>query len=195
MRYEEYIKTILDDYVNKGRILPGEFPDMELYMDQAAAFMNKKLEIYQKNENEPVMTKAMISNYVKHDMLPKPNKKKYSREHLAMLTMIFYLKGVLQVQEIESLMKPLIDNYNAEFAEQYDLLKMYGGIEALYSAQRGDIAGEVHQDIDDIKKFLSKYENADDDTAELFMLICLLSMKADAQRYVVQKLMNEYFIR
>ncbi len=194
MRYEEYIKTILDDYVNKGRILPGEFPDMELYMDQAAAFMNKKLEIYQKNENEPVMTKAMISNYVKHDMLPKPNKKKYSREHLAMLTLIFYLKGVLQVQEIESLMKPLIDNYNAEFAEQYDLLKMYGGIETLYNAQRGDIADEVHQDIDDIKKFLSKYENADDDAAELFMLICLLSMKADAQRYVVQKLMNEYFI-
>ena len=193
MRYEEYVKTILDDYVNKGRILPGDFPDMELYMDQAAMFMNKKLEIYQKNDDEPVMTKAMISNYVKHDMLPKPNKKKYSRDHLAMLTLIFYLKGVLQVQDIEHLMKPLIDNYNSEFEEQFDFLKLYGGIENLYSAQRDKVAEEVYQDIDHIKKFLNKYENADDDATELFMLICLLSMRADAQRYIVQKLMDEYF--
>jgi hypothetical protein len=52
---------------------------------------------------------------------------------------------------------------------------------------------EVNQDIDDIKKFLSKYENEDDDATELFMLISLLAMKADAQRYMVQKLMDEYF--
>ncbi|MBO4990902.1 MAG: DUF1836 domain-containing protein [Firmicutes bacterium] len=193
MRYEEYVKTILDDYVNRGRILPGDFPDMELYMDQAAMFMNKKLAIYQKSDDEPVMTKAMISNYVKHDMLPKPNKKKYSRDHLAMLTLIFYLKGVLQVQDIENLMKPLIDNYNSEFEEQFDFLKLYGGIENLYSVQRDKAAEEVYQDIDHIKKILSKYENADDDATELFMLICLLSMRADAQRYIVQKLMDEYF--
>ena len=193
MSYEEYIKSILDDYVNKGRIQAKDFPDMELYMDQAAMYMNKKLEIYQKPDEEPVMTKAMISNYVKHDMLPKPNKKKYSRDHLAMLTLIYYLKGVLQVQDIEDLMKPLIDNYNAEFAEHYNLLKLYNGIETLYSAHRADIVEEVNQDIDDIKKFLSKYENEDDDATELFMLISLLAMKADAQRYMVQKLMDEYF--
>ncbi|MBQ8589008.1 MAG: DUF1836 domain-containing protein [Firmicutes bacterium] len=193
MRYEEYVKTILDDYVNKGRIQARDFPDMELYMDQAAMYMNKKLEIYQKADEEPVMTKAMISNYVKHDMLPKPNKKKYSRDHLAMLTLVFYLKGVLQVQDIENLMKPLIDNYNSEFEEHHDLLKLYNGIENLYHMQREDIVKEVNQDIDDIKKFLSKYENADDDVTELFMLISLLAMKADAQRYMVQKLMDEYF--
>lgn len=166
---------------------------MDLYMDQAALFMNKKLEIYQKSDKEPVMTKAMISNYVKHDMLPKPVKKKYTKDHLAMLTLIFYLKGVLQVQDIESLMKPLIDNYNSEFEEKHDFLKLYGGIEELFSRQRKTIAGEVNQDIDSIKKFLGNYENADDDTAELFMLICLLSMKADVQRFLVQKLLAEYF--
>ncbi|MBR4074605.1 MAG: hypothetical protein IKK22_04215, partial [Firmicutes bacterium] len=86
-----------------------------------------------------------------------------------------------------------VDNYNAEFAEHYNLLKLYNGIETLYNVHRADIVEEVNQDIDDIKKFLSKYENEDDDATELFMLISLLAMKADAQRYMVQKLMDEYF--
>lgn len=48
MRYEEYIKNTIDDYVAKSKIEEESFPDMEIYMDQAETFLNKELGIYKK---------------------------------------------------------------------------------------------------------------------------------------------------
>ena len=62
MRYEEFIKHTMDEYVSKGKISANDFPEMEIYMDQAETFLNRELGIYKKNEKEKVITKTMIGN-------------------------------------------------------------------------------------------------------------------------------------
>ena len=42
----------------------------------------------------------MINNYVKLKLIPKPDKKKYGREHLAYLVAITILKQVLTIPEV-----------------------------------------------------------------------------------------------
>ncbi len=63
----------------------------------------------------------MINNYVKETMYWNvPNKKKYSKEHLAMLTMICMLKQVLSIQDISQLLKSLILEYfKTELYDQF----------------------------------------------------------------------------
>jgi hypothetical protein len=128
MRYEEFVKNTIEEYVSKGRIKAEDFPDMEIYMDQAETFLNRELGVYKKSEKDKVITKTMIGNYVKHNMLPRPVNKKYSKDHLILLTLIFYLKGTFQMEEIEKIVKPLIDNYNSEFDDKIDLAALYKGI-------------------------------------------------------------------
>lgn len=198
MRYEEFVKQTVDEFVEGGVIDPSAFPDMELYMDQAVAFMNKYLAVYKENPadtKELVMTKTMIGNYAKHNMIPRPRNKRYTREHLVLLTLIFYLKGTFQMEEIEQLMKPLIDNYNSEFDEKYDFLGLYKSIVEIYAQEQHMLLEQVGEDLEKIKKSLSDSEMADDDMSELFMLIVNLSLKADAQKFLAQKLMNEYFMK
>ncbi|MBS1327819.1 MAG: DUF1836 domain-containing protein [Oscillospiraceae bacterium] len=75
-------------------------PELDLYMDQVITLMGKQLELFQVGE-ERLLTSSMINNYVKGGVLPRPSQKKYSRDHLAMLTMICMLKSVLSLPEIQ----------------------------------------------------------------------------------------------
>ena len=81
-------------------------PELELYMDQVITLMGKQLELFQAGE-ERLLTSSMINNYVKGGVLPRPSQKKYSRDHLAMLTMICMLKSVLSLPEIQKTMHGL----------------------------------------------------------------------------------------
>lgn len=195
MRYEEFVKNTIDEYVSGGKINGNEFPEMEIYMDQAETFLNRGLKIYRKNEKDKVITKTMIGNYVKHNMLPRPVNKKYSKDHLILLTLIFYLKGTFQMEEIEKIVKPLIDNYNSEFDEKIDLSALYEGILEVQAAEQEALAQSVNQMIEESKHQLKETELSDDDMLELFMLIVNLSMKADAQKFLAHKLLREYILK
>ena len=195
MRYEEFIRHIIDEYVSRGKIKANDFPDMEIYMDQAETFLNRELNIYRKSEKDKVITKTMIGNYVKHNMLPRPVNKKYSRDHLILLTLIFYMKGTFQMEEIEKIVKPLIDNYNSEFDDKIDLSSLYEGILEVQASEQEALARNVDAMINDIKYRLKETELSDDDMLELFMLIVNLSMKADAQKFLAHKLLQEYIMK
>ena len=195
MRYEEFVKNTIDEYISKGKIDANDFPDMEIYMDQAETFLNKELGIYKKSEKDKVITKTMIGNYVKHNMMPRPVNKKYSKDHLIMLALIYYLKGTFQMEEIEKIVKPLIDNYNSEFDDKIDMTSLYEGILTVQTTEQESLAQSINNMIEESKYHLKEKELSDDDMLELFMLIVNLSMKADAQKYLAHKLLQEYILK
>ena len=77
-----------------------EFPDIDLYMDQVITFMEKKYP-------GRILTKTMINNYTKDRILPPPVKKKYSPEHLMLLTLLQVLKGTQSLPEIKKVLYPI----------------------------------------------------------------------------------------
>lgn len=80
----------------------NSLPDIELYMDQVVAVMEKLLSLYQDNyaEDSRLITPSIINNYVKLKIIPAPVKKRYSREHLAYLIIICILKQTLAISSI-----------------------------------------------------------------------------------------------
>jgi hypothetical protein len=164
-------------------------------MDQAETFLNKELSVYKKNEKDKVITKTMIGNYVKHNMMPRPVNKKYSKDHLIMLSLIYYLKGSFQMEEIEKIVRPLIENYNSEFDDKIDLTALYEGILGIQAMEQESLAQSVTNMIEESKNHLRETELSDDDMLELFMLIVNLSMKADAQKFIAHKLLQEYILK
>lgn len=79
-----------------------ELPSLPLYMDQVTLVLEETLRpLFQ--EKDPILTPAMINNYVKQKIMPAPHKKKYRREHMAALMVISLLKRVLSMPEIGSI--------------------------------------------------------------------------------------------
>lgn len=81
-----------------------ELPDLNLYMDQVLTYINETLGVIDTEtmDREKLLTAAMINNYVKHNLIPKPEKKRYQREHIACLFVYVILKPVLSLSSIQS---------------------------------------------------------------------------------------------
>lgn len=78
-----------------------ELPQIELYMDQVITVVEQYLSPVIDREKHLLLTSSMVNNYVKLDLIPAPQKKKYNQQHLAFLIAITLLKQVLTIPEIK----------------------------------------------------------------------------------------------
>ncbi len=85
-------------------------PEIELYMDQVISLLTKYLEVYDSAMNilHPI-TPAMINNYVKLKIIPAPQRKKYSKVHLAYLLIVCTLKQTLDMSTIQQIIPVTLD--------------------------------------------------------------------------------------
>ena len=82
-----------------------KLPDIGLYMDQVQTYIDRQIGLYSKSgDSEKLLTPAMINNYIKDDLIPRAESKKYSPMHVALLIMIAALKQVLSMQDLKQLL-------------------------------------------------------------------------------------------
>lgn len=110
----------------QARTLPrwDELPDFELYMDQMLSLMERYLGA-PSIAGEKGVTASMVNNYVKIGLLPAPQKKRYSRVHLACLIVICALKPVLPLAVIQAIMTDGLDQgtpdaFYDQFCERFE---------------------------------------------------------------------------
>ena len=87
-----------------------ELPDINLFLEQVVTLINNHLTPYifmnsdSKDETD-LLTKTMINNYVKHNIIEAPIKKQYTKSQVAKLFAICVLKQVYSMQDIKKLLK------------------------------------------------------------------------------------------
>lgn len=108
MNSDEIIKQVLDEVRNFNI---DDLPNIDLYMDQVTTYLNNKFIATKRHENDKLLTKTMINNYAKSRLLPSPEKKKYSKDHIIILTMIYFFKNVISINDVTQILSPLIEKY------------------------------------------------------------------------------------
>ena len=145
-------------------------PEIELYMDQVITYMEKHLNFYRRNRQSKTLTPSMINNYVKDALLPRPDKKKYAREHLAALMMICLLKPVLSIPDLTRLLQNLRVGLSAE--QLYD---MFSNVQNQKLRHVGGHVGDAAQE---------------NDRHSLAVLALNLSLEAAACRIAAEKILE-----
>ena len=113
----EELKQLKSKLLKERSASWGEFPDIGLYKDQVLTYISKQLINFDDREQ---LTSAMINNYIKGNLLPRPDGKKYTKEHLAGLIEICILKQVLTVGDTGFLLeKELEDSNFKSFYEKF----------------------------------------------------------------------------
>ena len=84
-----------------AKVLRSEdIPAIDLYLDQILTLVADKTG---KDSSSGGLTKTMINNYSKDGLLKPVKGKKYSKEHIVQMMIIFYLKGMLTIGDIKRL--------------------------------------------------------------------------------------------
>lgn len=175
---KDEIKAIFDELVNFKIINISQIPDIDLYMDQVTTFVEDRLGVYRRNEDDKLLTKTMINNYTKEGLIAPPVKKKYSREHIIRLIMIYHLKTTLSIADIGALLKAV---------PQERSLEVYDGFVKLQETERNIARDSLRESIETIAV------HTEDDKETAVMTILMLVLEANCRRQLAEKLIDKYF--
>ena len=187
---EDLLQSILDSLDRIVYIRPDDIPDIELYMDQVTTFMDNRLKNAARNpEVDKILTKTMINNYAKNDLLPPPVRKKYSREHMLLLIFIYYFKGILSISDIQTVLKPITDRFFAG-NEGLKLETIYNEV---FSLEREEVEVMKQDVVRKYHKAQETFSNAaaeDQEFLQTFSFICMLSFDVYVKKMLIEKLID-----
>ena len=181
--------NILRQMANTDQIRLSDIPDIDLYMDQVTHFMEDHLQDSRRYADDKILTKTMINNYAKNKLLPPPEKKRYSREHMIVLILIYYLKGFLPLSDIQSILKPVTDRFWGADRD-FNIQNIY---EEIYTIEKEQIGGTIRSVMDSYHKATHSFTDVPEDDREFlqfFCFICLLSLDIYLKKEVIEKMID-----
>ena len=187
---DDLLNSILASLDRIHNIKSDEMPNIDLYMDQVTTFMESKLKNATRHPDEDkILTKTMINNYAKNDLLPPPDKKKYSREHIVMLIFIYYSKGIMSISDIQTMLKPLTERYfNSD--GPIDLCKIYDEVFSMEEERREEIKADIKKKFERASKTFTDYPDEDREILQMFSIIFMLGFDVYTKKLLIEKLLD-----
>ena len=186
---DRMIESILDSLSKMEYVKSSKIPNIDLYMDQVLTFMNGHLENVKRYESDKVMTKTMINNYAKNHLLPAPEKKKYTKEHIMVLMFIYYFKNILSIGDIQSILNPLTDRYFAT-GKDLNLEKIYEEVFSLEKGQIEQLKETLTKDYERAGNTFTEESEEDKEFLQLFSFICMLSYDIYIRKQIIEKIVD-----
>ena len=115
------IETIKLDEV----IEPQSIPNLDLYMDQVITLFEEKLAHTKRNEEDKLLTKTMINNYAKDKLLMPAKKKKYTREHIILMILLYEMKQILTISDIKTLFGIIVKEDRVDAKKLEEIYQIY----------------------------------------------------------------------
>lgn len=187
---EDLLNSIMESFDRIDYIKTADIPNIDLYMDQVTTFMDHRLKSTTRQEKDKILTKTMINNYAKNDLLPPPVKKKYSKEHLLVLIFIYYFKGFLSISDIQELLQPITDRFFRK-EDGLTLSDIYEEVFQMEGKEIQTLKKDVARHFEQAQKSFADADEESRDFLQQFYFICMLSFDVYVKKLLIEKLIDE----
>lgn len=188
MEYKE-LNKLIDELHLENNIKLNDIPEIDLYMDQVIQLFEGKYNETKRNEDDKVLTKTMINNYAKGKLLMPIKNKKYSKEHLILMSFIYNLKGALSLTDIKTSITKIVENFNGE--EKLNLRNIYEN----YLNQYNSDINSFKEDVIKKETMVKEKVKENNDFEEKFLLLCSMVNMSNMYRRLSEKLIDEFFVK
>ena len=190
----DILNSILESLSRIDYIHPEDIPNIDLYMDQVTTFMDTQLSSTKRYEDDKILTKTMINNYAKNNLLPPPVKKKYSKDHLLLLIFSNYFKNIISIKDIETLLKPMTDTGFGQSSgkDSSGLADIYQQICVMCKGQIEPLKEEITSAWETAGETFSKIPDAQKEQFQILAFICSLSFDVYVKKMMIEKLIDTF---
>ncbi|MCD3194467.1 DUF1836 domain-containing protein [Clostridium botulinum C] len=171
----------------------SDIPDLDLYMDQVITLFDDKLKHLKRNEDDKILTKTMINNYTKAKILIPPNKKKYSKNHIILLILIYYLKQTLSINDISLLFNNIIKDLSSNETSNLDLKKIYQSFLNIKKSESIIINENLQNKLKLIKNETKDFSNNNIEISQMLLQVLCVINEANTYKRVAEKMIDEFF--
>lgn len=188
--FEKAITGFIEEIQSLPPMEVSDIPNIDLYMDQATTFMDAALAGFKRQAEDKILTKTMINNYAKAKIFPPPIKKKYTKNHIMLLIIIYHLKTVLSIQDISNLLKPITDELNAN--NKSKLLEQVYQCFVDLQKQQNNLISSLPETSSAIlsESIITQFE---DDKIKLILVVLMLSIKANTEKRLSERILDSFF--
>ena len=188
----EFLELELVILNSTGFIKPADLPNIDLYMDQITTFMDEQLSACKRYEDDKILTKTMINNYAKNNLLPPPDKKKYSREHVISMLFIYYLKSILSINDIQSILNPLTDKYFGK-ENELNMMDIYKEIFQMEKVESTKLLKDLGKKYQIAHETFCDFPEEDQEMLHNFSYICLLSFDVYMKKMLIEQMIDSFY--
>ena len=187
---KEFLAALQKKLKSIDYIKTEDIPNIGLYMDQVTTFMDKQLEACKRHDEDKILTKTMINNYAKNHLLPAPEKKKYSKEHVLTLLFIYYFKNLLSISDIQTLLNPLTDHYFGN-KDGFNMEDIYNEVFNLEQEESGKLLKDLGKKYSIAQQTFQDFPEEDQQFLQNFSFICLLSYDVYIKKMIIESVIDQ----
>ncbi|MFL0269510.1 DUF1836 domain-containing protein [Candidatus Clostridium radicumherbarum] len=186
----DFIKKMAAEISSNTIVSYDDLPRYDLFLSQVIDFLNDKFE-------DEKYTTNIVQNYIKGEVISKPEdgkKRGYTKDHLAQLLLLSYMRPILTTEEIKKVFKLAFNNINSNSDDIISWKMAYKVFSNLQEEMFQNFLKEDHFKEDIINDLISDSELREEDKERIgvFLIVMTLIAEASAIKKLAKKIIDEY---
>lgn len=175
------LEKIIEQVLHQSILASTDIPNLDLYIDQIMTLFDVNLQDNKRYVDDKLLTKTMINNYSKAGVIKPVKGKKYNKEQIVGMLLIYYLKNTITIQEIKQILTPIYQNEES--------------LEAIYKQFINIKTNQNEQLNQALTKTINDYNlNLDDPKNQLITILVLSSLASQITK-IVEGIIDNYHIQ
>jgi len=186
----DYLMELADE-MSKNNMVPYEdLPKYDLFLSQVIDYLNDKF-------TEEKYTNNIVQNYIKSEIISKPEdgkKRGYTKLHLTQLVLLSYMRPVLTSEEIRKVFRLAFNEINDRGDDIISWENAYKIFSEIQMDSFKEFLANPFLDDDKLDSIVEKLDLKDKEQERIKLFLAVMSLIAQASviKKMVQRLVSEY---
>ncbi|RLQ90837.1 DUF1836 domain-containing protein [Planomicrobium sp. Y74] len=180
-------KELISRLALEKKIPVEEIPKIDLYIDQVIQLFDTGFSEMKRTPEDKILTKTMINNYAKGKLFYPVTNKKYSRNHVMLISLIYQMKSALSINDV----KKVLAGINEKAAQkEIDLSEFYDSYLEIQRFNDEIFKRNVEQQVERAEAESADFGNDREEIDKVLLIASLVHM-SNLYRRAAETLVDE----